>query len=161
MYRESFPHKERDSIHKFLLHDGDEGIIYVFYDENMIVGFAALITYKNLTHILYFAIDKNLQGKGYGHACLELIKGIHPNNIIIADIEKDEVDCPNHEARERRELFYLHDAFIETNIEYTFNGVDFIIMSANGMLDKHTFIEFWDHFKNKDILGNYIIKHME
>lgn len=66
----------------------------MFFD-GIIVGFALLIAYRKIVHILYFAIDKNHQGKGYGHQALELMKTMYPKHIFIADIEKYEEDCPN------------------------------------------------------------------
>jgi len=96
------------------------------------------------------------QGKGYGHHVLEIIKSLYPNHRFIADIEKDEDNCVNREMRKKRELFYLHDDYQETDIEYTYKGVDYIIMSANGMISKKEFKDFWTHFNKIDDLGKYI-----
>lgn len=155
LYRTSFPHRERDSIHCFLNHDGEEGRIIVFSEETFI-GFACLIVFKNIVNILYLAICREHQGKGYGHKVLEHLKSIYPNHVFIADIEKYEEHCANKDMRKKRELFYLHDDYKETDIEYTYKGVDYLIMSANGDISKEEFKEFWTHFSHVDDLGKYI-----
>ncbi len=37
-----------------------------FFDGEVFCGFASLLTYGDLTQILYFAIEDSLRGKGYG-----------------------------------------------------------------------------------------------
>lgn len=156
LYRKSFPHKERDSIHKFLNHDGKDGRILTFYDENTFVGFVCLIEYKDIICILYLAISPLVQHKGYGHMVLEYLKTLYPNHRFIADIEKDIENCINHEQRKRRELFYLHDDYMESGIEYKYKGVDYIIMVSNGNITKEEFKKFWKHFSYIDDLGRFI-----
>jgi len=161
LYRKSFPHRERDSIHKFLYHDGSGGRIHVFYDGDNFIGFCAIIVFKNIVNLLYFAVSREFQGKGYGHSILEKIKGMYPHHVFIADIEKDEEKCVNHDMRKKRELFYIHDDFIESDIEYSYKGVDYVIMVANGTMSRKEFKDFWSHYSHVDDLGKYICTYFK
>lgn len=115
-----------------------------------------MVDYLNIICLLYFAIKREFQGRGYGHEVLEIVKSMYPNHVYIADVEKDESGCINHDMRKKRELFYLHDDYVESNISYKFNGVTFIIMVANGTITLEKFKEFWSHFAFIDKFAKYI-----
>lgn len=61
--------------------------------------------------------------------------------------------------RKKREMFYLHDDYHESEIEYSYNGVDFIIMVANGDISKKEFKAFWSRYASIDDFGKYIKEH--
>jgi len=89
-----------------------------------------------------------------------MIKAKYPNHIFLADIEKDEEGCINQTMRRKRELFYMHDDYKESDISYSYNGIDYVIMVANGTIEKEKFKEFWKHFSKIDRLGKYISENL-
>lgn len=156
LYKKSFPNKERDSIHKLIAHDGEEGEILTFYEDGKFVGFVYLISYKNISHILYLAISQEFQGKGYGTEALKLIIEKKTPNRILADIEEDDVYCHNLNQRIKRKQFYLHHGFVLSNIRYIYNNVAYQIVVANGMIHREEFDKFWKHFRYVYPLGQYL-----
>lgn len=63
--------------------------------------------------------------------------------------------------RRKRELFYLHDNYFESEIEYRYKGVDYILMESNGHITKGEFITFWKHFSYVDDLGKFITNSLK
>ncbi len=94
------------------------------------------LTYHVLTDhgvmILYFAIEGQTRGKGYGSAILSYLKALYADKTLLLHIEPtDEVDAPNYAERCRRLAFYRRNGFVETGVDVTEVGGRFCIL-ANG-----------------------------
>ena len=86
LYVRAFPANERTPICGLMRHDGHDFVGFYDKDENF-CGFASLLTYGGITHILYFAIDEQYREHGYGSEALKLMHTLYPKNRFIADLE--------------------------------------------------------------------------
>lgn len=77
LYVRAFPANERTPICGLMRHDGHDFVGFYDKDENF-CGFASLLTYGGITHILYFAIDEQYREHGYGSEALKLMHTLYP-----------------------------------------------------------------------------------
>ena len=49
----------------------------------------------------------------------------------------------------KRKQFYLKNDFKETDVFYTWQGEDYVILSRNGIVQKKEFWNFWDSLKKE------------
>lgn len=150
MYERAFPPGERRPIETLLKRGGEEGDFIAFYDGSVFCGFANLLTWRDITHILYFAVDEDLRGMGYGTRALETIRSLKPENRILADIEVAYPGSGNNEQRIRRKEFYLRNGYMESGITYRWREESYEILVNGGPVSEDEFNGFWRHFDNQD-----------
>ena len=146
LYETSFPPNERRTFPE--LFDDFHGACEIMsaMEGNRFIGMTVLLTYKDITHILYIAIEENLRSRGYGSRMLDLIRKQYPDQKIIADLERPEEDAQNEPQRESRVAFYRKNGYSFTGIDYRWEGEDYCIMSNGGNLSHDAFQNFWGHF---------------
>ena len=66
LYERAFPANERRPLHPLLNDTTGCSDFLAFYEDKEFVGFACLLTRRDITHILYIAIDEVMRGQGYG-----------------------------------------------------------------------------------------------
>lgn len=64
------------------------------------------------------------------------------------DIEQIK-ECKNKEQRIKRKQFYLRNGFQETQVCYTWQKEDYLILCKNGMIDDKEFWAFWNSLKRR------------
>ena len=149
LYLLSFPKNELMNFNIFYSNH-IKGDVISFYDNNNFIGFAALLSKGNISHILYFAIEPTLRGKGYGTQSLKQICNYFKNYKIILDVE-DPFECNNEREREKRLkriLFYTRVGFKLTTIRYRWSNEDYVIMISNS--DYISENEFWDFWNSRN-----------
>ena len=146
LYETSFPLNEwrpfTDLAHDF----GDKCELLVFYDDRNLVGSAIMLTFEDITHILYLAVKPELRNRGYGSMILEHIRVLYPGQRIIADLENSENDSPNQSQREKRIDFYRKNGYSPTEIRYKWENEHYLIMSNGGDVTWDEFRRFWRYF---------------
>lgn len=129
-----------------------------FYDEEDFAGFVYLITRKNLTLILYIAVNSTMQGKGYGSCILNYVKTLYPGNRFIIDIEAVNAYANNHEQRKKRRAFYIKNGYVPTGFfliekteiyETLTHGGDCSITECQALIKKFTGRALYLLFKPK------------
>ena len=146
LYEASFPPNERISFSE-LFNDFDGACeVMAALEGNLFVGLTVLLTYEDITHILYMAVEEDLRSRGYGSRMLELIRKHYPGQKIIADVERLEEDAKNEPQRESRITFYRKNGYRFTDIDYRWEGEDYCIMSNGGNVSHDAFQNFWGHF---------------
>jgi len=151
LYQRSFPENERRPLAPLLQDTSGSSEVISFYDNTLFCGFACLLTQQNITHIIYFAIDDNLRGKGYGSAALTAMRELKPVNRIIVDIEMEEKYSLNNEQRKKRKTFYLRNGYIESGVEYGWRQESYEILVYGGTISKKEFHSFWKNVSFKNI----------
>jgi len=146
LYQSAFPKNERKPLALFL-EEADCCDFVAFYEDDMYCGFAILLTWKDITHILYFAIENALREKGYGASALNQLRTLRPGNRFIADIETDNVWSPNHQQRQRRKQFYLRNGYQESGVKYEWQDEQYEVMVAGGTLTLQEDDDFWEYFE--------------
>lgn len=144
LYDSAFPANERVNLHPSVLDQTNTSEILYFLDEEQFVGFMALLTVGNITHITYFAIDDQQRGKGYGSQAVKLARKLFPGQIIIADLEEPELGAKNYHQRLKRVHFYKKNGFIKTGVFYRWEAEDYHIYSLGGTISEKQFYDFWD-----------------
>ena len=143
LYHNAFPRAERVPV-KFLM-TKDGATLNACYDKELFCGFYSTLTFGDITHILFLAVDAPLRGRGYGSTLLELISCHYPQNRIILDIEAEDSTAPNNEQRIKRKAFYVKNGYVESGIEYRWRGVPYKILIKNGTITETEFDDFWDN----------------
>ncbi len=142
----SFPLNEwrpfSDLDHDF----GDKCELLAFYDDRTFVGSAIMLTFGDITHILYLAVKPELRDRGYGSMILEHIRMRYRGQRIIADLEDPENDSPNRFQREKRIDFYRKNGYSPTEIRYKWENEHYLIMSNGGEVTWEEFRRFWRYF---------------
>lgn len=87
LYESAFPANERRPFEALLSGFDGQGELLAFYLGDCFAGFVSLLSWADITHILYFAIEEALRNRGLGSAALEGIKGLKPGQRLIADLE--------------------------------------------------------------------------
>ena len=86
LYLRAFPPNERRPLDVLLRDQTGAGEVLAVCEGDRFIGLAILLTWQDITHILYFAVLEALRGHRYGSEILRLIHDSHPNHRVIADV---------------------------------------------------------------------------
>ena len=146
LYRAAFPLIERVDFDIYL--DDPVGNIDIlsFWDRDLFCGFAAFMTYDDLTQILYFAIEENLREQGYGSRALAAMREFYGANRIMADLEDPSfaTDEVTRAERSRRVGFYERAGYRLTDVRLEWEGENYVMMMSGGKdVTMSEFEAFW------------------
>lgn len=150
LYRAAFPLIERVNFDTYLDDPVGNLDILSFWDDQLFCGFAAFLTYDDLTQILYFAIEEDLRGQGYGSAALAAMRAYYGTGRIMADLE-DPLCAPNDETRDERNHrvgFYQRAGYRLTDVRFEWEGENYVMMISGGnetqaTLSMEEYESFW------------------
>lgn len=149
IYLDSFPKEERMPFFMMVLLTKITPTEFLaFYDNNKLCGFTYLSIIKNITFIMFLAVDKNLRSKGYGSKILEEVQKRYPNHKIIISIERCDVDASNINDRIRRKKFYLKNGYIDTGYFIELSKIEQELIIKNGTFDKDELYNFFVKYSN-------------
>ncbi|MDO5541209.1 MAG: hypothetical protein Q4F83_14280 [Eubacteriales bacterium] len=144
LYLSAFPQNERTSLEQFWKEKpGKE--VYGIYREDCFCGFVQMLSYGDITHILYFAVEEEQRENGSGSETLMLIGRLKPGRRIIADIEAPGKTARNYRQRCRRKNFYLRNGYKQTPVKYSWQGEYYEILSWGGWVNEKEFKEFQEY----------------
>lgn len=143
LYETAFPAKERVPIRYLENGHQGNGDFIAFYEDDAFCGFFYLLTFGDLTNILFLAVEESLRGQGYGTMALQAILSMKPDNRIILDIEAVDRHADNHGQRLMRRNFYLKNGYTGSGITYRWRGVTYELLIAGGTITEKEFKEFW------------------
>ena len=123
---------------------------YLFYDKNIFVGFAFLLTYKDITHILYFSVIDHLRDHGYGTMILKMIHDMKKGQRIIADVER-EGNTDNDEQRIKRKAFYFKNGFHYSDVKYRWRNENYDVLVYGESFTYEEFHDFWENVDSETI----------
>lgn len=146
LYERSFPSNERRPIDDLMTVFGSAHEMLVFLHEGCFAGFVSLLTLRDLTHILYLAIEEDFRSQGLGAEALSLIRAHKPAARILADLEDDDPLAPNNAQRLRRMAFYRRSGYCASDVRYRWRGENYVIYISGGTLTHEEFDAFWQHF---------------
>lgn len=134
LYTAAFPKEERVPWWLLRLHSARRGIdLTAWMDGDIFCGFTASVTVEGLHFVLFFAIDQNLRGQGYGSAILTAIKEEH--KTVALNVEPLIESAPNYEQRLQRFEFYRKNGFVDTGYHVWEVGGKFRVLSTAAELD--------------------------
>ncbi|HCL02060.1 MAG TPA: N-acetyltransferase [Lachnoclostridium phytofermentans] len=156
LYRAAFPDNERRPLAPLLQDDTGHGEVLAFYDGTCFCGFACFLTCGDISHIIYFAIEDFLRGKGYGTEALSAMFKLKKGKRIIVDIEVEDEHEVNNTQRQKRKQFYLRNGFCETEVKYRWRQESYEILSLGGIVSADEFRDFWEQiYSDSDALSIY------
>ena len=105
------------------------------------IGFTIVYPRNSFNWLWYFAVSKELRGKGYGQQILTKLIERYEDQPFVLDMESTTQVCDNLEQRKQRRTFYLRNGFKDTNVYRTYNDITMTIM----MRGEGTFtMQDWD-----------------
>lgn len=146
LYESAFPANERREPEEIIGSEGGPGELLAVKCGGELAGMLAVLTFKDITHILYFAVMPEMRSRGIGAAALGALRERYPGQSIIADPERPEPGSPNIEQRRRRLAFYERCGYWPTEVKYRWRGEDYVIVSNGGAVTEREFGLFWRHF---------------
>lgn len=156
LYVRAFPANERRPLEPLMEPHGGHAAMLAAWEDGAFCGFASLLLWQDIAHIIYFAVEEGKRGKGLGGRILEEIQALYPGCRVIVDIEEPEEKAANNPQRIRRKAFYLRNGYAETNIHYDWRGTDYTILSRGGSITDEEFGQFWDELaKLESVLRSY------
>lgn len=147
LYKDSFPQNERRNFDNLMTMGNGKSEIIALYDGDIFCGFVSLLNGNVISHIIYFAIEEELRGHGYGSDALKVIHEYQSGRRVIVDIEQETETAPNNEQRRRRKQFYFRNGYAETEIKYNWRNEDYEILSFGGNVTEEEFEAFWEEFE--------------
>lgn len=143
LYERAFPENERRPLEPLLADRSGCSDFVAFMDGDDFCGFACLLTWRDITHLIYFAIEDHLRGRGYGTEALKLMLTLHPGHRYIADLEAPDPAARNFRQRESRRAFYMHAGYTPTKVHYSWLGEKYEILALGGKVSTWEFRHFW------------------
>lgn len=139
IYNDSFPKDERANFSVLILGLVRNCELFILKEENILCGFIYLINYKDMTFILYLAIDSLKRSKGYGGYILRWCKEYKKDNIIYLNIDEINDKFEDNDIRKKRLKFYLSNGFYLTEYLSVEKKCNFNIMSTANKFDLESY----------------------
>lgn len=144
LYERAFPPEERRPLETFFTDSsGCASLLSSFLDDSF-CGFVCALRWQDLLHIIYFAVEETLRGKGIGSEILRQLHNENPGMRVLVDIEEPTPSSENYAQRLKRKSFYLRGGYEENEIHYCWRGVDYTILSHGGPVTNEELDAFWD-----------------
>lgn len=143
LYRAAFPREERVPMDTLLEADAPYDFI-ACYDGAVLCGFYSALTFGDITHILFLAVEEKLRDHGYGSQILAEIGKAYAGKRVILDVEMVDPEADNNEQREQRIAFYMRNGYHHSGISYGWRGVMYEILILDGTISEEEFWNFWD-----------------
>ncbi len=136
LYYSAFPKSERVPwwLFSFTAKFGCKRLT-AYLDGDRFCGFTYHIFTKSSLLVLFFAVDENCRGCGYGSAILQYLRKTYPNRTLLLHVEPPLADAPNLDERLHRIAFYQKNGFMDTGFTVTEIGGDFRIFACGERVD--------------------------
>ena len=126
LYVSAFPEDERPPVEMFfktvtLVNDQLLG----FYEDKSFIGFANVITYKDICYLFFFAITPEKRNQGYGTRILQILKEMYKDKVLTLCYEEIDDKYQDIELRKRRKDFYYRNGFKDNEMKTCEYGVNY------------------------------------
>ena len=134
LYMSAFPKEERLPWWILRLNACRKGIdLTAFMDGDVFCGFTASVTVEDLHFLLFFAIDDEKRGMGYGSAVLQMLQKQY--QTVVLNVELLDPAAENYTQRKRRFAFYQKNGLVDTYYHVWEVGGKFRVLSTEPELD--------------------------
>ncbi|MDT6979494.1 GNAT family N-acetyltransferase [Levilactobacillus zymae] len=103
-----------------------------FSADSQLVGLAYLITYADVTLVLFLAVTPASQSHGYGRQILTALQARYPHNRFTLNIETLDLYAPNSHQREQRRKFFLKNHYVPSGLTIVDSDIPYEVLVANG-----------------------------
>ncbi len=149
LYETAFPENERRELIDLISEDSEGMEFYAFYEEDNFIAMLSLLSYKDITHIMYLAVKEEFRGKGYGGRILSYLREFKSSQRIIADLERINENAPNNDQRARRNAFYVKNGYRPSGVTYSWRNEEYELYVNGGEFFYEEYKAFWKHFSDK------------
>ena len=117
IYLEAFPKRERKPFFS-LRRSVKRGKVQLLtaVEENQLLGFTAVIPYKNMIMVDYLAVSGKIRSKGTGSRIMQEVCRMFAGKKIVLLIEKEDAQAENAQQRIARRRFYVKNGFTSSGI---------------------------------------------
>lgn len=143
LYEGAFPENERWGLDAVLNDKSGISELLGIFEGEKFCGFVILLNIKDITHIIYFAVEEHMRGLGCGSEALRLIREAKPDKRLIVDIERETPRADNNPQRRRRKSFYERNGYREANVHYDWHGESYEILILGGEITTREYFRFW------------------
>lgn len=151
LYTEAFPENERSPFNLLLDDSTNCSEVFAFYEGEMFCGFMSLLTFGDISHIIYFSMSQLLRNRGFGGEALQLLRQIKPEYRLLADIEVITTAAENNLQRDKRKQFYLKNGYVSSGVTYAWRNESYEILVSGGDLSEQEFCDFWESVENINV----------
>ncbi len=147
LYKEAFPPDERAPF--FLLKKRaarKKGDSWNVYDGSKWIGWAYMVTYKDLAYLNYLAIDNSQRGKGYGVYVIEELRKMYAGKKFFLALEQLNKNAENYEQRVKRHAFYERCGLTDLPYKIKEGTVVYSIMGTGETVEPEEYREMMDDF---------------
>lgn len=143
IYRQSFKKEERFPFFLLILNIlRKNSQMYVLLSGKSVNSFIYIISYKDMSFILYLATDKNLRSKGYGSYLLNWFTEKSKEKNIFLNIDEVDNKYKDNKIREKRLNFYIKNKFFLTEYLGVEKSGNYNIIANNKEFDLSEYIKF-------------------
>lgn len=132
LYLTAFPRSERLPFFVLRALTLRRGIaMTAYFESGTFLGFTHTTRVKKTLFVLFFAVQTEVRGKGYGSAILSCLKNTYPSCDILLNVEPPDPSAPNAPEREKRIAFYQKNGFADTGYDIDEVGGTFRVFSTS------------------------------
>ena len=140
LYAQAFPKEERLPWWVLRLSTLVPDVaLTAYYDGANFCGFTHTTSTDKVLFLMFFAVQSDLRGKGYGSAILDYLKRQNPGKAIVLNVEPLDPTVSNAQERVNRMLFYRKNGFYDTGYDITEVGGIFRVLSTVPKLDTNAY----------------------
>ena len=111
-----------------------------YYDGEALCGFTYTIEAGKILFVLFFAVNEELRGKGYGSAILKYLKENNPDKSVLLNVELLDPNADNFDERVRRFRFYEKNGFYNTKYDIEEVGGVFRVLATTPTFDQEEYL---------------------
>lgn len=149
LYREAFPKEEQLPL-RYLKRKarGEASDCIGAYDDRF-VGLLNLIYHGDIVLVFYFAVSRDMRGRGCGSRILDALKTESAGKRIVLYIEPLEDDCPNPDQRVKRRAFYGKNGYTDCGYQIAERGVLYDVLSCGGTVSRAELQALLKHYAGR------------
>lgn len=142
IYLEAFPKRERKPFFS-LRRSVKRGKVQLLtaVEENQLLGFTAVIPYKNMIMVDYLAVSGKIRSKGTGSRIMQEVCRMFAGKKIVLLIEKEDAQAENAQQRIARRRFYVKNGFTPSGIFIDGRSGEMEIMNFGGRVIAQEYLE--------------------
>ena len=148
LYHSAFPAEERKpfSIIRRMFLEGRADIWCILADARF-AGFATTVNGGDLILVDYFAVSRNLRGRGIGRAAMECLLSLYAHRGVFLEIESPDRPGLDQPERKKRKEFYLSCGYEDLGVKAKVFGVYMELLGIRCSLDFGGYRAFYrDHY---------------
>ena len=142
IYTEAFPKKEQKPFTslKSSVKKGKTELLTASENDTLL-GFTALIPYKDMVMVDYLAVNSAIRSKGTGSRILQNVCNLYSNKKIVLLIEQIDKMAENNQQRIARRKFYLRNGFASSDIYISGVSGNMEVLNYGGKVSAKEYME--------------------